>query len=192
MDSPNRREFVVVFPAQLGWFALVGSGSILRELSFGHPSREAALKALSPDLLANAREGLWNPSLVDRLRAYASGSPDDFLDVPLDFSDCTPFERRVLRCCRHIPLGKTSTYGQLAAKAGSPGAARAVGRSMAHNRVPLVVPCHRVIGADGELRGYSAAGGISMKRRLLELEAAMVARRPGRAVPGPAAHRARR
>jgi len=175
MDSPNRQAFVVVFPTRLGWFALVGSGTKLRALTFGHPTRAAALEALDPGLLARAREGQWNPSLVARLRAYASGRPADFRDVPLDFADCTPFERRVLRSCRRIPLGKTLTYGQLAAKAGSPGAARAVGRCMARNRVPVIVPCHRVVASGGQLGGYSAAGGTAMKRRLLELEAAVVA-----------------
>ncbi len=175
MNSPDRREVVVVFPTRLGWFALVGSGTSLRQLSFGHASRAAALEALDPDLLARAREGRWNPSLVARLRAYAAGNPDQFLDVPLECSEWAAFERRVLDLCRQIPLGETLTYGQLAAKAGSPRAARAVGRCMARNRVPIIIPCHRVVGSGGKLGGYSAPGGISTKRRLLELEAAMVA-----------------
>ena len=175
MDSPNRQESIVVFPTRLGWFALVGSGTVLRQLTFGHPSRAAALEALNPDLLAPVHEGSWNPPLVARLKAYASGSPDEFLDVPVDFSECTGFERRVLRLCRQIPLGKTLTYGQLAAKAGSPRAARAIGRSMARNRVAIIVPCHRVVGSGGQLGGYSAPGGTATKRRLLELEAAMAA-----------------
>ena len=72
--------------------------------------------------------------------------------------------------CRKIPYGKTLSYGQLAAKAGRPGAARAVGNHMAGNRTPIIVPCHRVLPSGGGLGGFSAAGGVALKRRLLEME----------------------
>jgi len=161
---------LVVFPSSLGWMALIGSGRTLRWLTFGHRSAEAAVASLPADLVHSSRSDTWNQSLVRRLQAYASGTRDDFLDIEADPGPQTAFQRQVLRCCRQIPYGATLTYGQLAAKAGHPGAARAVGRSMAANRIPLVVPCHRVISSDGGLCGYSAAGGVRMKRRLLELE----------------------
>ena len=72
--------------------------------------------------------------------------------------------------CRRIPYGRTMSYAELAAKAGSPNAARAVGNCMAGNRIPLIVPCHRVVCSDGRLGSYSAPGGTRMKRRLLDLE----------------------
>jgi methylated-DNA-[protein]-cysteine S-methyltransferase len=77
----------------------------------------------------------------------------------------------VLQACRKIAPGKTLTYAELADKVGSPGAARAVGNCMARNRFPLIIPCHRVVGSNGHLGGYSAAEGIPFKKRLLELEA---------------------
>ncbi len=89
----------------------------------------------------------------------------------LDWRGITPFHREVLERCAQIPAGQTLTYGELAARAGRPRAARAVGSAMARNRWPLIVPCHRVVGSDGRLTGYSGTGGIETKRRLLGLEA---------------------
>ena len=80
------------------------------------------------------------------------------------------FQRRVLNQCRRVPCGATISYARLAAKAGYPGAARAVGNCMAGNPIPLIVPCHRVVCSDGRLGAYSAPGGTAMKRRLLALE----------------------
>lgn len=163
-------QALAVFPSSLGWMAMIGSGRTLRWLTFGHHSAETAVASLPSDLAPSLRSDTWNRSLVRRLQAYASGARDDFLDVEADPGPQTAFGRQVLRCCRQIPYGATLTYGQLAAKAGHPGAARAVGRSMAANRIPLVIPCHRVISSNGGLCGYSAAGGLRMKQRLLELE----------------------
>jgi len=112
-------------------------------------------------------------SLVSRLTAFADGTADDFLDIELDLDTMTGFQRRVIARCRRIAWGKTLTYGQLAACAGSPRAARAVGNIMAANRFPLIVPCHRVIGAGGSLRGFSAPDGLTMKRRLLQREGSL-------------------
>jgi O-6-methylguanine DNA methyltransferase len=86
----------------------------------------------------------------------------------LDWEMTYPFQNRVLRMERMIPLGRVSTYGRLAQKLGKPGAARAVGNALASNPFPLIIPCHRAVRSDGSLGGY--AGGISMKRKLLESE----------------------
>jgi methylated-DNA-[protein]-cysteine S-methyltransferase len=110
--------------------------------------------------------------VLDRLVRYADGEPVDFRDVPVAVEHLSAFQRRVVRACRAIPAGERRTYGQLAAAAGSPGAARAVGQVMATNRVPLIVPCHRVVASGGRLGGFSAPQGLAMKRRLLSLEAA--------------------
>jgi len=88
----------------------------------------------------------------------------------LDWSGVSDFRRTVLRACFQIPAGATLTYGALAARAGSPQAARAVGAAMARNRWPILIPCHRVIGSTGALTGYSGTGGIATKRQLLALE----------------------
>ncbi len=110
--------------------------------------------------------------LIARLQAFARGVPDDFLDVPVDFGGATEFTCRVWTACRAIGYGKVATYAELAARVGAPRAARAVGNALAANRVPLIIPCHRVIPLGGRFGRYSAPGGALMKRRLLELEAA--------------------
>ena len=88
----------------------------------------------------------------------------------VELDHLAPFARRVVELCRRIPYGQTLTYGELAAQAGSPRAARAVGNVMRTNRCPLVVPCHRVVPSGSGLGGYSAPGGVRAKLRLLELE----------------------
>jgi methylated-DNA-[protein]-cysteine S-methyltransferase len=84
------------------------------------------------------------------------------------------FQNRVVRTCRRIGRGRVKSYGELASACGSPGAARAVGNVMATNRYPIIVPCHRVVGSAGSLGGFSARDGINMKRRMLEMEGAMI------------------
>jgi methylated-DNA-[protein]-cysteine S-methyltransferase len=116
--------------------------------------------------VAKGKEGAY----AERLAAYFAGKRDDFLDVELDLEDPTPFQRAVVETLRRIPYGETVTYGELAALAGHPNAQRAAGTFCAHNRFPIVVPCHRVVAADG-LGSYGSLG-VEYKRRLLELEGA--------------------
>lgn len=102
-----------------------------------------------------------------QLQAYFSGELQGF-EVPLDLSGRTEFQRRVLAACQAVAYGSTVTYGELAARSGYPGAARAVGQVMATNRLAIVVPCHRVLGSGGRLTGYGY--GLALKRELLERE----------------------
>ncbi len=159
-----------VFKSSLGWFGVFWRGQAVSRLTFGHRTRKAAIDALGGVPSPVAPEDCPHPQLVTRLQDYAEGRPQDFSDVPVEASHLTPFGRRVMEACRRIPYGSTSSYAALAQAAGSPKAARAVGQSMAANRVPLIVPCHRVVGAGGRLGGFSAPGGVDFKRRLLELE----------------------
>ncbi len=103
-----------------------------------------------------------------QLRDYLTGKLHSF-ELPIDWSGMTSFQKKVLRATCEIPYGETRPYGQIAAMVGKPGAAQAVGRAEATNPLPLVIPCHRVIGADGSLRGYG--GGLELKAWLLALEA---------------------
>lgn len=109
--------------------------------------------------------------LADRLNKYFSTGRLQWDLGILDWRGTTPFHRQVLECCAQIPVGETLTYGELAARTGRPLAARAVGSAMARNRWPLIIPCHRVVGSNGRLTGYSGTGGIETKRHLLGLEA---------------------
>jgi methylated-DNA-[protein]-cysteine S-methyltransferase len=113
-----------------------------------------------------------------QLTEYFEGVRTSF-DLPMATVG-TPFQRRVWSALQTIPFGETITYGELARRVGSPGAARAVGRANATNPLPIVVPCHRVIGKDGSLTGY--AGGEERKRWLLEHERGVVARGARRVV----------
>lgn len=113
-----------------------------------------------------------DPSLLlarDELNGYFAGTLRAFT-VKLDISGLSDFSRRVIEALQRIPYGSTVTYGELARLAGSPHAARAVGRVMATNRLPIIVPCHRVIAATGEMTGYSGGDGIATKILLLEHE----------------------
>ena len=111
----------------------------------------------------------WRTNLVrEQVEAYFAGARREFT-LPLA-ADGTDFQRRVWAALVAIPFGETRTYGQLAAQLGRPAASRAVGRANATNPICLIVPCHRVIGADGSLTGF--AFGEAVKRRLLEHERA--------------------
>ncbi len=171
-DRETREVFV--FSTELGWMAILGFAGELEALTFGHGSPDAALQTLAGPRQLEAESRRWNESLIRGLEAYARGKRQTFVDIPIAWHFCTAFQREVMEACRRIPWGKVVSYGELARRAGHPGAARAVGQCMANNRIPLVVPCHRVVGADGRLRGYSAVGGLETKRRLLALEGTAV------------------
>ena len=109
-------------------------------------------------------------SAIDAMAALLDGEPTDLSDVDLDLGAVPAFDRRVASSAREIPLGETITYGELATRIGAPGEAREVGAALGRNRFPLVVPCHRIIAADGGLGGFSAPGGTDTKRRLLAIE----------------------
>jgi methylated-DNA-[protein]-cysteine S-methyltransferase len=110
--------------------------------------------------------------LVERLRAYFAGEPVGFDDVPVDLEYETEFLSRCAQALRRVPRGEVVTYGELAALAGAPGAARAAGSFCARNRLGLFVPCHRVVAAGGP--GSYGSYGVAYKRRLLELEGAVL------------------
>lgn len=108
--------------------------------------------------------------VASRLRAYFDGALDALETLPIDPGG-TPFQRRVWSALRTIPAGKTTSYGALAAQVGATGGARPVGAANGRNPIAVVIPCHRVIGADGSLTGY--AGGLARKRWLLKHESAL-------------------
>jgi len=118
-------------------------------------------------------------AIVRRIRALLEGQPDPLLDVPLDMSEVPDFNRRVYEITRAIPPGRTLTYGEVAARLGEPGAARAVGQALGHNPFAPVVPCHRVLAAGTAAGGFSAGGGVATKLRMLQIEKAQLGSEPG-------------
>ena len=110
--------------------------------------------------------------IARHLRAYLEGRRKD-LDIPFDVSWVTPFRRDVLLAVAAVPRGAVASYGEIARRVGRPNAFRAVGNTMRTNPIPLVIPCHRVVGSNGSLTGFG--GGLDMKERLLALEGATLA-----------------
>jgi methylated-DNA-[protein]-cysteine S-methyltransferase len=159
---------------EFGPMLVAGDGRKLAAIKFNVDRKRMpdAVEALHRELKGQFElvpdEGRIKP-LISQLNGYLAGKRTSF-DVELDLSWMTPFRRRVMEECARIPRGKTSTYGELARLAGNAKAFRAVGATMATNPVPIVVPCHRVLGSGGGLHGFG--GGLDMKARLLALEGA--------------------
>ncbi len=107
---------------------------------------------------------------VRRVSALLSGAVDDLCDVRVDLDGVPGFAAAVYAAARRVGPGETTSYGALAREIGEPGAARAVGRALGANPVPVIVPCHRVLAADGRPGGFSAPGGLATKDRLLSIE----------------------
>jgi methylated-DNA-[protein]-cysteine S-methyltransferase len=160
-----------VFETDLGWVGVAFSDAGLREITLPHKSRDDAFRKMAelganePATDAEARSATAMVKALVAGRPHANG-------LDLDWSGITPFRRAVMEECMRIPAGRTLSYGELAAKVGKPRSARAVGRVMATNPFPLLVPCHRVLGSDGTLHGYG--GGLPMKAALLKAEGASV------------------
>jgi methylated-DNA-[protein]-cysteine S-methyltransferase len=110
--------------------------------------------------------------VIDRVLVLLAGDPVDLSDVPLDFGAAPEFHKRAYEVARKIPAGQTMTYGEIAKRLGAPHESREVGQAMGKNPIAIIMPCHRVLGADGKMGGFSASGGVATKRRILEIEGA--------------------
>jgi len=162
---------LTVFPGELGWMAATWRGRRIHGVTFGHDCPRAAAHRLDEGTREPVKPDAGMRKLIRRLQTFAQGDPrDTFLDVSLAVAQMTDFQRAVVHHCRRIHAGKVITYGRLAARAGYDGAARAVGSVMSRNQFPLIVPCHRVVAANGRLGGYSAPRGLDLKRQLLAAE----------------------
>lgn len=117
-----------------------------------------------------AAAGAETQAAIDGIVALLGGERRDLREVALDMDGIPDFNRRVYELARTIAPGSTLTYGDIALRLGAPGTARAVGHALGRNPFPIVVPCHRVLAADGRMGGFSAPGGVATKRRMLEIE----------------------
>lgn len=163
MTNPSDTLYYDTLPSPLGTLCLAADDAGLREICFEHEQRPRADEHWLRDAprLAAARR---------QLAEYFAGQRREF-SLPLH-PQGTPFQQMVWRELTRIPFGAAISYAELARRIGKPAATRAVGAANGRNPLPVVVPCHRVIGADGSLTGYS--GGLWIKRRLLALEGCSV------------------
>lgn len=169
------------FDTVIGPCAIVWRGAHIVGTALPASSREALLAQLRrrfPDAEESPPPEALRP-IVDQIIRHLAGEPADYAAAPIALDGSSDFERRVSAATSAIPAGETRTYGQIAAAVGAPGAARAVGRALGRNPVPIIVPCHRVLAADGRSGGFTAPGGVSTKLKLLDIERARRGDQPG-------------
>ncbi|WP_254506558.1 methylated-DNA--[protein]-cysteine S-methyltransferase [Anatilimnocola floriformis] len=159
-----------VFDSEVGWIVVEWQGDKITLISFGHDSPAAAAQRSQAEPVDGSETPTWVARFIAKLKKFAVGKVVDWSDAPLDFGAQSAFQKKVQRAVLRIPRGEIRSYGEIAAAAGSPGAARAVGSVMRMNRFPLVIPCHRVVASGGKVGGYSCPSGIEMKEKLLALE----------------------
>ena len=157
----------LTFDTALGRCAIrwseAGITGVLLPKAGGRPGQSFEVGAVVPAFVGEAIEGIV---------AVMGGSKRDLSSIPLDERGIDDFRRAVYRETRDIPAGTTRSYGEVARAIGRPDGARDVGTALARNPFPIIVPCHRVVAANGALTGFSAPGGLETKRRMLELEGA--------------------
>jgi methylated-DNA-[protein]-cysteine S-methyltransferase len=160
----------VVFDSDVGWIVVEWQATEVTLISFGHDSPAAAAKRSEAEPVDADEVPSWLARLITKIKRFAADKMVDWGEVPLAFGQQSDFQKKVQRACQKIPRGEVRSYGELAAAAGSPGAARAVGSVMRMNRFPLVIPCHRVVASGGKVGGFSCPAGVEMKEKLLALE----------------------
>ena len=160
-----------VFRTKWGYFGLAGTEKGLLRTCLPLPEPQDVKRQLLQGLLAPQYDKTLFNTLAKQIIAYFESAYVNFdPNIPIVLDGLSTFASRVLTACRKISFGQTVSYGELAQKAGTPAGARAVGRVMANNPLPLIIPCHRVICSDGRLGGFSAKGGTKLKNRLLHFE----------------------
>ena len=162
-----------IVETEFGWVGIAGNEQGLVRIILPEKSAEDILEELnfyfhSGESLVQKKEQF--SSLTKKVRDYFKGIPVAFNREKTDLDDFTPFQKKVLLLTKEIPYGATRTYRGLAEQSGYPLAYRAVGGVMKANPLPLVIPCHRVLGSNGQLTGFSSRGGLELKRKMLTLE----------------------
>jgi methylated-DNA-[protein]-cysteine S-methyltransferase len=167
----------MVFETALGFVGIAWSGKGLTRLCLFQRDRAGVERRLER-LGTPARDGhdapAWVTALVGDIRAYADGEEIDFAGVPVDLSGIDDFRLAIYDAARRLAFGETTTYGELAKRAGHAGLPRETGQALGANPVPLVIPCHRILAAGGKIGGFSAPGGATTKERMLALEGVRV------------------
>ncbi|MGB9673839.1 MAG: methylated-DNA--[protein]-cysteine S-methyltransferase [Anaerolineales bacterium] len=173
-SSPNQQAlfFKVSDITPLGKFLLVARSQGIVQVEFISADQEIDALLSAPVAYDQAEDTPWLAQANRELLEYFSGSRKQFT-LPIDWSGIPPFQKKVLQATQKIPFGGTRTYTEIAQEVGQAQAVRAVGQAEARNPIPIIIPCHRVIGNDGKLHGYGAPGGIKTKAWLLHFEGAL-------------------
>lgn len=163
--------YYTIFNTEWGYFGLAATEEGLIRTHLPGPNLENIKAGLLKNLpIARYNQWLFNP-VQQRIIAYFKGARVNFFtNVPLILDGFSPFTQRVLSACRKVQFGQTISYSQLAKKLRRPTGSQAVASALAQNPLPLIIPCHRIISSDGKIGGFSAPGGIKLKKRLLQFE----------------------
>ena len=168
-----------IFETSEGWVGVLASSKGLRRTTLPELSPDLCAEQLQPDLSIAVESPKRFRDIRSKIIRFLAGNQVDFSNEHLDFGSSSPFLRAVWEACTLIPNGETRSYKWLASEASYPNASRAAGQAMARNRLPIVIPCHRVIRSDGSLGGYgSGQNRMRLKRRLLAIEAATTSEQP--------------
>ncbi|MBN9258464.1 MULTISPECIES: methylated-DNA--[protein]-cysteine S-methyltransferase [unclassified Mesorhizobium] len=166
-----------VLETVIGFMGIAWNETGLIRLCLPERSREAVERRLlrHPGVVtSNAPPPPWVVKLISSIKAYAAGEDVDFSDVPVDLSGVDDFRLDIYDQARRLAYGETTTYGELAKRAGHAGLARETGAALGANPVPLVIPCHRILAAGGKIGGFSAPGGSVTKEKMLAMEGVRV------------------
>ncbi len=161
-----------VWESSMGWIGASATDAGLKQMSLPEPNRDDAEERIFPAQLEGDHDPDWFRPIANLIDRYLEGEQVDLSEIQIDYSDAPPFFAKAWEACRRIPAGETRSYSWLAAEAGRPGAPRAAGQAMARNRMALLIPCHRVVRADGSLGGFGGGVGLPLKERLLAMEGA--------------------
>jgi len=161
----------VIFRTEWGYFGLAGTESALCRTCLSERKRtKIKARLLGNNSAAQFDAGYFKP-LQKQIQAYYEGDLVNFdPEIPIILNGFRDFSALVLTKCRQLQFGQTISYAGLAEKSGRPATCRAVGRALARNPVPLIIPCHRVLRTDGGLGGFSAPGGVNVKKKMLDIE----------------------
>lgn len=162
-----------IFRVRPGWMGLVGNKNGIQRIYLPGLKKQELKKQILAEFPGCTEDAEFWREVKSQFKEYFLGQRTSF-HVPLDLSQATPFQRRVYKIMAKIPYGQVRTYQWLAKKIGNPRALRAVGSANAKNKWPLVIPCHRILAKDGNLTGFSAPGGLTLKANLLKLEGVTV------------------
>ena len=166
-----------VFETALGFMGLAWSEKGVTRLFLAEKNAAAIERRLLRAVEsgpAGGRLPSWVEGLIAAIKAYAGGSQVEFSTVPVDLAGVDAFRLAIYAAARKLGFGETTTYGELAKRAGHGGLPRETGAALGANPVPLIIPCHRILAAGGKIGGFSAPGGSASKERMLALEGVQV------------------